>query len=279
MECQIKDLRVSYETFGDGIPIIILHGWGIDHQHVMSSMEPLFKHRSGWKRFYPDLPGHGKTPGAAWVTSQDSMLDVILAFIDSVIPGQRFAVAGASAGAYLARGVVYRRLASIVGVLLNVPMIKADNAKRQVPSPITLVTDGQLASEITADEAQGCFEGAVVQNRRVMDFIRVNYTPNSQTGDEPFKKTIRDFPEKYAFSFDVDALPTPCSAPSLIVTGRQDAIVGYRDAWEILDNYPRGTFCALDRSGHFLEIEQESLFRALAGEWLDRAEEYARSEK
>jgi pimeloyl-ACP methyl ester carboxylesterase len=73
----------------------------------------------------------------------------------------------------------------------------------------------------------------------------------------------------------VDALPKPCPAPTLVVTGRQDSVAGYRDAWEILENYPRGTFVVLDRSGHFLGVEQEDLFHALAGEWLDRVEEYA----
>ena len=55
--------------------------------------------------------------------------------------------------------------------------------------------------------------------------------------------------------------------------GRQDATVGYRDAWELIENYPRGTFAILDRAGHNLQIEQEGLFNALVNEWLDRVEE------
>jgi len=43
-----------------------------------------------------------------------------------------------------------------------------------------------------------------------------------------------------------------------------------------LENYPRGTFVVLDRAGHGLEVEQETLFRALANEWLDRLEESIR---
>lgn len=80
----------------------------------------------------------------------------------------------------------------------------------------------------------------------------------------------------YAFSFDVDALPEePFPAPTLIVTGRQDSLCGYRSAWDLLDNFPRATFAVLDRAGHGLSAEQKMLFRALVGEWLDRVEEYA----
>src|SRR6185312_4678968 len=81
----------------------------------------------------------------------------------------------------------------------------------------------------------------------------------------------------FVFSFAVDELPEPFPAPTLILTGRQDSMVGYRDAWGLLENYPRATFVTLDRAGHALAEEQATLFRALVGEWLDRVEEYAMS--
>ena len=274
MECELKDITIHYELFGLGRPIIMLHGWSVDHHHMMSSMEPLFKHRDGWKRIYLDLPGHGKTPGKDWITNQDKILEVVLDFIDNVIPGQRLVVAGASAGAYLARGVVHHRLASMDGLLLAVPLIVADDSERHVPAPTILVADSTIVSEMEPDEVD-LFQFAVVQSQKVVDFFRTNYMSAGETGDQSFQSTIREHPGNYAFSFDVDTLPSPCPAPTLIVTGRQDSMVGYRNAWEILENFPRGTFAVLDRSGHFLEIEQEDLFRTLAGEWLDRVKEYA----
>ena len=276
MECELKDITVHYETRGEGRPIVMLHGWSVDHRWMVSGMEPLFRQRDGWKRIYPDLPGHGMTPGPDWIAGRDQELDVVLDFIDAVIPGERFALAGVSAGAYLARGVVYRRPAAIDGLLLTVPLIVADDAKRHVPAHVTVVADPALMSEVDPDEADGLFPYIVVQDRKVLDFLRAN-GPSAETGDEAYQERIKDGPGTYSFSFDVDALPEPCPAPTLIVTGRQDSLVGYRDAWEILEDYPRGTFAVLDRAGHFLEVEQEDLFHALAGEWLDRVEEYAGS--
>ena len=57
------------------------------------------------------------------------------------------------------------------------------------------------------------------------------------------------------------------------MTARQDHLCGYRDAWNLLDNYPRATFAVLDRAGHFVNIEQDVLCQALMREWLDRVEE------
>jgi len=275
MDCELKDITVHYESLGEGRPLVVLHGWGMDHRYMVSDLEPLFRQRDGWKRIYPDLPGHGLTPGPDWIRNRDQELDVVLEFIDAVIPGERFALAGSSAGAYLARGVVHRRPAAIDGVLLTVPLIAAGDAERHVPSHVTVVADPALASELEPDEAEGLFEIVAVQSRKVLDYLRAN-VPSAETGDEAYQEKIREHPENYAFSFDVDSLPVPCPAPTLIVTGRQDSVIGYRDAWGILENYPRGTFVVLDRAGHFMGVEQEDLFHALAGEWLDRVEEYIR---
>jgi pimeloyl-ACP methyl ester carboxylesterase len=274
MECDLKDITVHYEMVGDGRPLIMLHGWGVDHQHMLATMEPVFKQRNGWKRIYPDLPGHGKTPGKDWITTQDKILDVLLDFVDAVIPGERFVVAGTSAGAYLARGVVHHRMEAMDGLLLDVPVITAFEAKRHVPPHVVLLADPALVAAMDADEAEGYFQFAVVQSEKVAKFVRTNYTAAGERGDQAFQAKIREHDENYGFSFDVDALPGPFPAPTLIVTGRQDSICGYRDAWEILNNFPRATFAALDRSGHFVEVEQDALLHVLAGEWLDRVEEY-----
>ena len=279
MNCELTDITVYYQEFGEGRPIIMLNGWGLDHRSMLNDMEPLFEHRDGWKRIYLDLPGHGKTSGKEWITNQDKMLEVLLNFIAKVIPGQRFTVAGASAGAYLARGIVYHKSNLLDGLLLVVPMIVAEDAKRRVPSRITLVEDPALMAELGPDEAEVLNQLAVVQSRKWIDTWRAIAPAADEIGDPEFRAKIGENPENFAFTFDVDALTEPCTAPTLIVTGRQDSSVGYRDAWEILENYPRATFVVLDRAGHGLYIEQEELYHALLNEWLDRVKEYAESQK
>lgn len=276
MECNLGNITVYYEVVGQGRPLLMLHGWSRDHHDMVADMEPLFRERGGWKRIYLDLPGHGRTPGADWITSQDQILDAVVAFIDAVIPGQRFAIAGVSAGAYVARGVVYRKLEYIDGVVLVVPVIRAADAKRDVPAHVTLVEDAAAVSELTPDQAW-VREMAVVQSRNVIMALTQPASPDSGPGDPAFQERIRSSAATYEFSFDVDQLAKPCPAPALIISGRQDAVVGYRDAWAIVENYPRATFAVLDRAGHFLGVEQADLFSGLASEWLDRVEEYGRA--
>ncbi len=266
MKCDLGDLAIFYETYGTGQPIVMLPGRPSDHRVMMRFMEPLFTQRDGWLRLYPDLPGTGRTPGSDRLATHDQMLEAVLAFIDTVIPGQRFVLAGLSYGGYLARGVVYHRAASIDGVLLGAPQVKAEPAQAHLPPRTTLVEDPALVAEL------GPVAGLiVVQTPTVVEAVRDVLT-EVQIADHIFNERLE---EASPFSFDVDRLPAPFGGPTLMLTARQDHLCGYRDAWDLLDNYPRATFAVLDRAGHFVNIEQDVLCQALMREWLDRVEEGA----
>lgn len=274
MECRVRDIPVYYETYGEGRPFLTLHGWPVDHHHMVRDFEPFFENRSGWKRIYLDLPGMGRTSGADWITNQDDMLEVVLEFIDTVIPGERFVVAGTSYGGYLARGLVYRRAAQMDGVCLFIPQIIAGAKEKALPPSITLVEDPELRKELAEDELE-FYDSLVVQSRKVVEAIRELIVPAIKRADHAFVERL-DRPENEPFSFDVDRLLGPFPDPTLFLLGRQDSRVGYRDAWNIIENYPRATFAVLDRAGHALGDDQEVLFRVLVNEWLDRVDEFVR---
>src|SRR5437588_8938797 len=99
MICDIGDLAINYETYGSGRPMVMLPGRPSDHGVMARVMEPLFTQRQGWLRIYPDLPGTGRTPSVDRLATHDAMLEAVLTFIDTVIPGQRFVLAGLSYGA------------------------------------------------------------------------------------------------------------------------------------------------------------------------------------
>ena len=112
----------------------------------------------------------------------------------------------------------------------------------------------------------------VVQNRETLAGFQDWIRRAEKMLDKPFISRLR---ENVTFSFDVRTLPEPFLRPALILTGRQDSEVGYRDAWDLVEDYPRATFAVLDRAGHSVPYEQERLWKALVNEWLDRVEESA----
>lgn len=242
----LDDIEVAYEEFGEGRPVVILHGWSLDHTCEMLDFEPIFEERPGWRRIYLDLPGHGRTPGAEEVDNMDAILEVILASIDYLAQGERLAVVGTSAGALPARGIVYRRPEQVCGLLLRIPLIVADDHQRDLPDPAAIVEDKSFMDQLPAKEIE-IYGDMIVQKagyyETVKQFVERIIDPALARGDSKYLEKIRQDPLPYGFSFDVDALPEPFPGPCLFLAGRQDAAVGYRDGWPLLDNYPRGQLC------------------------------------
>jgi len=268
---RIRDLEVYCEIVGEGSPIVMVHGMGVDHRTMKGCMEPVFQNRGDqWQRIYFDLPGMGRTKGADWITNSDSMLWFVLAFIDEVVPHQPFLMVGESYGGYLVRAAIRERPAEVEGMLLICPLVVADDEQRDVPPCSALLRDHALQERLDLEERRLLDLFLVQQSAANWERLRNEMLVGFEGGDGAFQARIRADVASYAFTFDVDAAPVPFQKPSLIVTGRQDCLVGYRDAWRLMKNYPRSTFVVLDMAGHGAQIEQAALFNALVNEWLDR---------
>jgi pimeloyl-ACP methyl ester carboxylesterase len=237
----------------------------------MGAFEPIFAKRQGWERIYPDLPGMGKTEGPEWLVSQDQVLDVLVEFIGRVIPSERFTVAGLSYGGLLAQGLVHRHADRMDGLLLLAPSMGPEET-RDLPSHYVLHREPINFEEVAEENVTGFKNMAVVQTQEHFEAWKRDIIPGVKAADDEFLGRLR---KNYAFSFDIAALSEPFTKPALFLHGRQDNVCGYRDAWKVLESYPRATYAVLDRAGHSLQMEQPVLFEGLTGEWLDRVEEAA----
>ncbi|MBK3495151.1 alpha/beta hydrolase [Viridibacillus sp. YIM B01967] len=271
MECKINNISINYEEIGEGKPIIMLHGFSPDHRLMIGCMEPIFRSRDGYRRIYIDLPGMGKSESAEGIINADAMLDIIIEFINKIIPDENFILVGESYGGYLSRGIIYKMADRVEGLLLTCPVIIADYNKRTVPEPIVLINDQELLHGLTPEEVEDFSSMAVVQSKHIYERYKNEIVAGIKLADNIFLERFKE--NGYGFSFDVDKLGRNFTKPVLLLLGRQDSIVGYEDAWNILRNFTRATFAVLDRAGHNLQIEQEELHNSLVSEWLNRVDE------
>ncbi|HCS40512.1 MAG: 2-hydroxy-6-oxo-6-phenylhexa-2,4-dienoate hydrolase [Chloroflexi bacterium HGW-Chloroflexi-7] len=264
-----RDIPIYYEVIGSGRPLLTIHGWSPDHRLMKGCLEPVFQTLDApWQRIYFDLPGMGQTPGASWIDGSDAMLEVVLAFIDGVLPGQQFAIAGESYGGYLARGVVKKRPEQVEGMLLICPVADQSTRLEHAPAFQIIEKDEAFVNSLS-EEDQKFFTGInVVQTRRVWQKFKEDVIPGLKLADTEFLEKVLS--QHVPYSFDVDKLDAPFAKPSLMVMGRQDHVVGYRDQWNLLENFPRASFVVLDKAGHNMQIEQDVVFHALVREWLER---------
>ncbi|MFO1446158.1 alpha/beta hydrolase [Bacillus sp. Bva_UNVM-123] len=269
--CKVNHANFYYEDFGVGKPIIMIHGFSPDHRLMSGCMEPIFKERDGWRRIYIDLPGMGQTKEYEQINNSDEMLDAVINFIETLIPNEPYLIAGESYGGYLARGVIKKHEERVLGAAFICPMILPRKEDRVLPGHTIIYSDDEFLTKLTKEEVEAFSSNQVVLDEYNWERYSNEVLAGCHIADQEFLTKVQ---KKYGFSFSLDKVTF--DRPSVFLLGKQDSVVGYKNAFEILDHFPRATFAILDRAGHNLQIEQSSLFHAHMNEWLDRVLEYLR---
>lgn len=265
--CQTSKANIYFEIIGTGIPIIMLHGFSPDHRLMKGCMEPIFLEQEGWKRIYFDLPGMGKTTNYSSIQNSDEMLEVVNEFIKTMTPDESYLLVGESYGGYLARGIIRESAERLLGAAFICPLIITEKWQRTVPERCIVTSDHAFLATLSQQELEDFQSNQVVLDAYNWKRYTSEVLVGCNIADHAFLDKIQ---QSYGFSFAVDeqSFDKPC----LFLLGKQDSVVGYEDAFTILEKFPRATFAILDIAGHNLQIEQPELFTNLMSEWLDRVE-------
>jgi pimeloyl-ACP methyl ester carboxylesterase len=250
---------------GSGLPLLALHGFPVDHRVMSGCLEPIFARGEPIRRIYPDLPGLGASPGDR-VDSTRDVLERVDAFVDEAIGDDPFLLVGGSYGGYLSRALVQRRRAQVRGLALICPSVVAEASGRRLPARTVRRPDPGLVAALDPAEAAEFTDVAVVESADALERFRAEVAPGLASGDADAVARIRS---DYGLDEPIER-GEPFTAPTLIVAGRQDWIVGYLDQWELVEHYPTASFAVLDVAGHNLQFERPALFGALVRDWLDR---------
>lgn len=267
---------MAVQHTGEGLPVLIIHGWTVSGLVEAADFEPKFTKNSGYHRVYEDLPGMVSSPADS-VTNLDDMLEVVTTFIDDNVLPSGFLLVGTSSGAYLARALAFRYAGHVDGLLLRVPVIEPDSSRRDVDTFLPAIADKAMMSSLP-DSVREQLGEITVQTLAHIEAVRQKlvmlWSPAVAAADSAVLDLIRNNPDLYRLAAPMHSPKTPFTKPTLIMAGRQDSDVGYRDAWTLIPAYTRATFAVLDRADHGMPVDSPELFQALARDWLWRVEDY-----
>lgn len=267
---------LSAHEIGEGFPVLIIHGWEMDGKVEQLDFEPIFNKIPGLRRIYVDLPGMGKTP-ANDVKDMEDIYHRLVQFIDTRLGQSRFLIIGTSCGGYLARAIAQEYTKQVDGLLLRVPLIEPADSRRDLDAFKPLVANEQLMSNMSTED-KSLLGNIIVQTPGYVKALKAKYDqavlPAMKAADNQVLDSIRADPNRYQLSFSLDNENAKFLAPTLIVCGRQDETVGYRDSLRLLELYPRSTYVVLDRGMHGLPIDETGLFDALVRDWITRVDEW-----
>lgn len=271
MECTIGTIHAYYEIHGEGIPIVLLHGWGVDHRLLKGWIEPLFESlKKRFKRIYIDLPGMGKTSVDESIKSTDDMRTFLSAFIKQIIPNENYLLVGKSYGGYLARGLAAIDNEHISGMFLLCPLVFCETQLEHAPKR-TVIEIEQGIESIVPKEEWGYFDlFHVKQTESVWNSYKEHILPGTKVANYEFLNSVLEKNRRYK-----DVIDSPENQyifPTVFLTGRQDWCVGYADLFTILEQYKRASYLVIDSAGHNLEYEQPNIVKIHFIKWLEEVE-------
>lgn len=254
-----------YKIVGSGKPVVILHGYLLDHRVMTGSLEPIFKHTKGIKRIYIDLPGMGHSRHIHHINSSQDVLKLVDEFIAFLLPKKHFSLIGYSYGGYLAQCLVTLKPDQINGLALIAPVTVPNPRYRKIDKQMRLVA-GYMPRRFRSLDEKDVYSELVVRNKDVWEKIKRYILSGMTLANKPVLDKI--FRKTYGTHINIFKLRLRFKHPTLIVAGQQDSVVGHRDVKKILRNYPKAKFSVINHAGHNLMFEQPAEFSARIKEWL-----------
>jgi len=259
---------VFAHEIGSGTPVVLLHGFGLDHRSLLP-LDPTFERTGRWRRLYLDLPGATGSP-AKEISSSQEVADAVAGEIRERLGEEPFAVLGNSFGGMIARHVAHELRPQVLGLATVAGVFIAPRDERAVP-PRTVLRREPLIEPLLGASLDQYREDAVVESTVDAEAFLRYLRPGLDGADQTALTRIA---ANYALDREPeDAHPEPFVQPTLHITGRQDDVVGYTDAWTRIGHYPRASFAVLDAAGHNIILEQATLCAALLTNWLTRIQQ------
>ena len=251
---------LRYDDVGHGHCLLAIHGAYSTHRELASALEPMVAPYDTYRRLYPDLPGMGGSPPHNSIQSSNNVIDLLEHFVEEQIGPHPLLVIGHSYGAHLARGLAVRRPRQVAGLALICPLMPESMNPEPHVVLQSVVDPAALVHPSHLDDFLGYF---VVHTAETVQRFNEAVAPSLGRFDGGAVERIMS-----EWRLDPDPSESAFDGPTLIVTGRHDSVVGYREQLALADLYPRGSYVLLAGTGHALPHERPDVLSVLIGDWL-----------
>ncbi|HSQ39528.1 MAG TPA: alpha/beta hydrolase, partial [Anaerolineales bacterium] len=237
---KINGIKLAYTRRGNGTPLVLLHGYPLDH-HIWDAVAPLLQDK--FDLILPDLRGFGESTTVDTPYTMDDFASDIAGLLDSLGIGKA-AIAGHSMGGYVALAFARLFPDRVAGLGLVASQTLADPPDRK---------EGRYksAAEVAEKGTQG-----------VVEAMTPKLTPNEQVQMVVSEAMKNQQPAAYvgalkamAERIDATSLLSTFKFPVVIIHGDSDALISIERAREMKDASPHAHFAELKGIGHLPMME------------------------
>ncbi|SDO82533.1 3-oxoadipate enol-lactonase [Paenibacillus sp. yr247] len=259
MKHHINGAEQFVEEQGQGAPVILLHGFPLDHRMWQSQVEVL---SGNYRVITPDLRGMGNSDVPVTNISIDQYADDILTLMDKM-DIQKAALGGFSMGGYVAFALLRKAPKRFTALLLA-------NTRPEA--------DGQEARKNRMNMAVSLYEkGSAVARDAMLPKLLTEQTKQDQPKlVETLSTVMESMPAEglvhaclaMAFREDAVDLLSSISVPMLVIAGEQDLIAPPDVMKKMADQVSGASYHVIPAASHLTPMEKPEAFNALLVDFL-----------
>lgn len=251
-EIDAGDGTIPVAVAGNGVPLILLHGWTLDHRMWEPQIDSL---GARFRLIMPDRRGFGRATAPPDLTRESA--DVIR--IADAFGADHFALAGLSQGAAIALEVAIRYPARVQAVALAgtpLPSLIEDTAPVPRHEYAAMVRRGDIQDVRRAWASHPLMQVGTQAGQALLARMVADYDGRDLLAPSNIAPFTRD---------TIAALPMPL----LAITGSEETRWRIECARMLADTAPHGRFVSIADAGHIANIAQPEAFDAALIDFLD----------
>jgi 3-oxoadipate enol-lactonase len=257
----ISTTNMAYVDEGTGVPVLLVHGFPLDHTMWDAQIAALAKTA---RVIAPDLRGFGKTPIAAGDgergVAMEAYADDLAQLLDAISVSEPVVLVGFSMGGYVAWQFVRKHGHRLRGLVQCDTRAVADNEEGKAGRSEMAENVAEWGSDRVAEMMEPKLFAPMTFERKLelVATVREVVESTSPAGIAAAQRGMAARP-------DVTAMLPHIIVPTLVLVGEHDSISPPAEMKEIADAIPGAEYVVIPRAGHMTTMEEpEAVNAALA---------------
>ena len=255
---QSGQLQIAHEESGEGLPVVLLHPFPLDHSYWTPQLTAFVDH---CRIIAPDMRGFGGTP-AFPPYNVDRYADDVIALLDR-LSIESAVIGGCSIGGYITLALWRRHRDRIRGLMLFDTRARADSDEERLKRAGQIDFARSHGAVAVADLMVPMVLGATTLERHPEIVERARYIMMHATVEG-----IIGAVEAMMHRPDSNALLPTIDVPTLIVCGAEDVATPPAESRHMHDRIPGSILEIIEGAGHLSSLERPSAVNHVMREFL-----------
>lgn len=262
MKIQLNGWTISYDTAGEGKPLLFIHGYPLSRK----IWEPQASGLAAYARvILPDLRGHGDSDPLPGPYSVDMLAEDCVHLLNTLGITQPVVVCGLSMGGYVALAFYKKFVERTAGLILAATRAAADSPEGKANrEKAILLAQTSGATQIANSMLPKMFAPSTYDEQpKLVDQVHNIMAETPVEGIIGALQAMKDRPDS------TPLLPS-ITKPVLIVHGNNDQLIPAAEAHAMQSAIPGSELVIIEQAGHLLNLEQPGVFNQAVHQFLKR---------